>query len=166
MKTADPRLDQVESQLIRPLNQAEVKSVLSDLRDIAKAEPAVAALLESASPLRDFLVNVLTLSPYLRETANYDPSLVAAAIAEPLLPQIERLVTDARNAWAPGEERRNAHRSRSDEPLAHRQAQGGLPDRPCRSRPHFRRPHHHAVAEHACGSGDYRRDRSPAAVGP
>ncbi|MGO4439665.1 bifunctional [glutamine synthetase] adenylyltransferase/[glutamine synthetase]-adenylyl-L-tyrosine phosphorylase [Rhizobium sp. RAF56] len=103
MKTADPRLDQVESQLIRPLNQAEVKSVLSDLRDIAKAEPAVAALLESASPLRDFLVNVLTLSPYLRETANYDPSLVAAAIAEPLLPQIERLVTDARNAWAPGE---------------------------------------------------------------
>jgi len=104
MKTADSLLEHAPNVLVRPLNQTEAKSVLSDLRDIGKTEPAVAALLEKGSPLRDFLVGVLSLSPYLRETANYDPALVASAVSEPLVPQIERLVAEARAAWAPGED--------------------------------------------------------------
>ena len=55
----------------------------------------------SDGPLRDFIVAALTLSPYLRETANLDPALLAAAISEPLSPQIEVLVADARRAWLP-----------------------------------------------------------------
>ncbi|MQB43719.1 bifunctional [glutamine synthetase] adenylyltransferase/[glutamine synthetase]-adenylyl-L-tyrosine phosphorylase [Rhizobium sp. ICMP 5592] len=88
---------------LRPLNQTELKAALADLKDIAKSEPAIAALLDGDSSLRDFIVAALTLSPYLRETANLDPALLVAAISKPLSPQIETLVAEARRAWLPGE---------------------------------------------------------------
>ncbi|MFS8044751.1 bifunctional [glutamine synthetase] adenylyltransferase/[glutamine synthetase]-adenylyl-L-tyrosine phosphorylase [Rhizobium sp. BR 314] len=91
---------------LRPLNQTETKSALADLKQMAAAEPAIAALLAGESALRDFVVAVLALSPHLRETANLEPSLLVAAIEKPLTPRIETLVKQARNAWRPvdGEE--------------------------------------------------------------
>ena len=87
---------------LKALSQTEVKSVLVDLKDIAKQHPAVAGLLAGESVLRDFLIAALTLSPFLRETVVRDPALLVSAIEEPLLPQLERLVADAREAWRPG----------------------------------------------------------------
>ncbi|OCJ11789.1 glutamine-synthetase adenylyltransferase [Rhizobium sp. AC27/96] len=88
---------------LRPLNQTEMKSALADLKQIAGAEPVVAALLASESPLRDFIVAALALSPHLRETANLEPSLLVAAIEKPLSAQVEALVQQARHAWLPAE---------------------------------------------------------------
>ena len=83
---------------LRPLNQTEMKSTLADLKQIAGAEPVIAALLGSESALRDFVVAALALSPHLREMANLEPSLLVAAIEKPLSPQIEALVEQARRA--------------------------------------------------------------------
>ncbi|MGV1758239.1 bifunctional [glutamine synthetase] adenylyltransferase/[glutamine synthetase]-adenylyl-L-tyrosine phosphorylase [Rhizobium sp. A22-96] len=88
---------------LRPLNQTEMKSALADLKQIAGAEPVVAALLAGESPLRDFIVAALALSPHLRETANLEPSLLVAAIEKPLSSQVEALVQQARHAWLPAE---------------------------------------------------------------
>ena len=89
---------------LRALNQTETKSVLADLKDIAGAEPVIAALLaEGHSAVRDFVVSVLTLSPHLREMANLDPAMLSAALSEPLEPQIRQLVAAARAAWEPDE---------------------------------------------------------------
>jgi glutamate-ammonia-ligase adenylyltransferase len=101
MPTSDHRLHSVPKGLLRPFNQTEAKSVLVDLKDIGKSQPAIAALLEGETPLRDFVVSALTLSPYLREIANLDPGLLASAVEEALEPQIEQLVCTARGAWAP-----------------------------------------------------------------
>ncbi|MBB3453999.1 glutamate-ammonia-ligase adenylyltransferase [Rhizobium sp. BK313] len=99
--TESDLLQDVPPGRLRPLNQTELKSTLADLKDIAASEPLIAALLNSDGPLRDFIAAALTLSPYLRETANLDPALLAAAISKPLSPQIEVLVADARRAWLP-----------------------------------------------------------------
>ncbi len=103
--TQSDLLRDVPSGRLRPLNQSETKSALADLKQIAGAEPAVAALLAGESALRDFVVAALTLSPHLRETANLEPSLLVAAIEKPLSPQIEALVEDARRAWLPAGEK-------------------------------------------------------------
>jgi glutamate-ammonia-ligase adenylyltransferase len=103
MTKSDHRIQDVPSALLRPLNQTEAKSALADLKAIGATEPAIAALVDGAMPLRDFIVSVLTLSPHLREMANLDPALLAAAISEPLEPQIEQLVAEARRAWLPSE---------------------------------------------------------------
>jgi len=97
------RLDAVSPALLRPLNQAEAKSALSSLKSIGKTEPAVAALVDGETPLRAFILAVFSLSPYLRDTAELDPPLLASAITAPLLPQIEQLVQDARRAWLPAD---------------------------------------------------------------
>ncbi|MDI7861242.1 bifunctional [glutamine synthetase] adenylyltransferase/[glutamine synthetase]-adenylyl-L-tyrosine phosphorylase [Rhizobiaceae bacterium n13] len=98
------RLDEVAAEVIRPLNQTEAKSVLSGFKDIAKTEPAIAELLASDAPLKDFLVAAFTLSPYLRDIANFDPGLLVRAIGGPLEPQLEALIAGARDAWRPGED--------------------------------------------------------------
>jgi glutamate-ammonia-ligase adenylyltransferase len=104
MTKSDHRLQDAELAPLRPLNQAEVKSVLADLRDSGKAEPAIAALIEGSSPLRDFIVSIFTLSPHLREIANLDPELLVSAMTDPLEPQIAQLVDEARRAWLPRDE--------------------------------------------------------------
>ena len=103
MTPPNDRLDAVSPALLRPLNQAEAKSALSSLKSIGKTEPAVAALVDGETPLRAFILAVFSLSPYLRDTAELDPPLLASAITAPLLPQIEQLVQDARRAWLPAD---------------------------------------------------------------
>ncbi|MGM4908882.1 bifunctional [glutamine synthetase] adenylyltransferase/[glutamine synthetase]-adenylyl-L-tyrosine phosphorylase [Rhizobium sp. 768_B6_N1_8] len=94
-------LKDVAEGLLRPLSQAELKSALADLQDIGKSEPVVAEMLKAEGSLRDFIAAVLTLSPYLREIANLDPAILASAISDPLEPQIEALIAEARDCWKP-----------------------------------------------------------------
>ncbi|NLS02885.1 bifunctional [glutamine synthetase] adenylyltransferase/[glutamine synthetase]-adenylyl-L-tyrosine phosphorylase [Rhizobium sp. P32RR-XVIII] len=94
-------LKDVGSGLLRPLNQSELKLALADLQDIGKSEPAVARMLKAGGPLCDFIAAALTLSPYLREVANIDGAILAAAISSPLEPEIDRLIAEARDCWQP-----------------------------------------------------------------
>ncbi len=94
-------LKDVTEGLLRPLNQTELKSALADLQDIGKSEPVVSEMLKAEGALRDFIAAVLTLSPYLREIANLDPAILASAISDPLEPQIEALIAEARDCWKP-----------------------------------------------------------------
>lgn len=86
---------------LKPLNQAELKLALSDLAEIGREEPAVAAMAKSGGPLLDFIAAAFTLSPYLREVANIDNAVLAAAISAPLEPEIEGLIEEARACWKP-----------------------------------------------------------------
>ncbi|MBP1843774.1 glutamate-ammonia-ligase adenylyltransferase [Rhizobium petrolearium] len=95
------RLDAVKAEVIRPLNQAELKAAMAALKDMGKSEPAVADLLTKESPLKDFIAAAFTLSPYLRDTAAVSPTLLATAIGEPLEPALEQLIDSARNSWRP-----------------------------------------------------------------
>ena len=61
---------------LKPLNQAELKLALSDLAEIGREEPAVAAMVKSGGPLLDFIAAAFTLSPYLREVANIDNAVL------------------------------------------------------------------------------------------
>ncbi|GAA3078945.1 bifunctional [glutamine synthetase] adenylyltransferase/[glutamine synthetase]-adenylyl-L-tyrosine phosphorylase [Rhizobium viscosum] len=97
-------LKDVAEGLLRPLSQTELKSALADLQDIGKSEPVVAEMLKAEGALRDFIAAVLTLSPYLREIANLDPAILASAITDPLEPQIEALIAEARACWKPDSE--------------------------------------------------------------
>ncbi|PTM98674.1 bifunctional [glutamine synthetase] adenylyltransferase/[glutamine synthetase]-adenylyl-L-tyrosine phosphorylase [Mycoplana dimorpha] len=102
MTTAETmRLSDIETCPIRPLNQAEMKSALSDLKDIARERPEIAALLASEGALKDFVVAAFTLSPYLRDTARVWPELLVQAIGAPLLPQVGDAIGEARAAWDP-----------------------------------------------------------------
>ena len=96
-------LADMTAQPLRAMSQAEAKSVLSDLKDIARHQPEVAGLIAGDSVLKDFLVAALSLSPYLRETANRDPELLALALSEPLETALARFVEEARSAWKPDE---------------------------------------------------------------
>ncbi|MDF1631949.1 bifunctional [glutamine synthetase] adenylyltransferase/[glutamine synthetase]-adenylyl-L-tyrosine phosphorylase [Mycoplana sp. MJR14] len=95
------RLSDIEAGAIRPLNQTEVKSVLSDLKDIARSQPDIADLLAGEGALKDFIAAALSLSPYLRDTARVSPELLSSAIGGPLLPQLRQAIAEARGAWDP-----------------------------------------------------------------
>ncbi len=99
--TVERRMDDVQPGVIRPYTQTELKSVLSTLKDIGKSEPDVAALLASDRPLKDFVAQALSLSPYLRDAAVADEGLLTLAISGPLDATLARLVEDARNCWRP-----------------------------------------------------------------
>lgn len=101
---AEMRLDEVRSDAIRTFTQTELKSVLSSLKDIAKRETAVADLLASDDPLKDFIANAFTLSPYLRDAAVADEGLLTLAISEPVETALAKLVTEARDCWRPNGE--------------------------------------------------------------
>jgi len=94
-------LKDVGAGLLKPLSKAELKLVLSDLQQIGTDEPAVAQMLKTESALGEFVSAALTLSPYLRDVANVDSVILATAITMPLEPQIEALITEARDAWLP-----------------------------------------------------------------
>jgi len=94
-------LKDVAEGLLRPLNQTELKAALVDLQDIGRREPVIADMLKAEGALRDFIAAVLTLSPYLREIANLDPAILASAVGDPLEPQIEALISEARDCWKP-----------------------------------------------------------------
>lgn len=95
----DQSLRDVAPGLLRPLNQAELKSVLADLRGIANDQPPVAEMLAGDGPLKEFIAAALTLSPYLRELAMVDPTLVTTAISKPIGQEVERIIREARFAW-------------------------------------------------------------------
>ena len=101
-QTAAKRLDQLRSGAIRPLSQTELKSALSTLKDIGKSHAAVAEMLASDTPLRDFVAAAFTLSPYLRDLAAIDGDVLSLAITDALEPQLQRIVEDARDCWRPG----------------------------------------------------------------
>lgn len=101
---AEMRLDGVRSDAIRTFTQTELKSVLSSLKDIAKREKAIADLLASDDPLKDFVANAFTLSPYLRDAAVADEGLLTLAISEPVETALAKLVTEARDCWRPSGE--------------------------------------------------------------
>ncbi len=102
--SAAMRLDEVQPGTIRALTQTELKSVLSSLKDIAKREPAIAEMMAGDSPLKDFVANAFTLSPYLRDAASADEGLLTLAVSEPVEASLGRLVEQARNCWRPGED--------------------------------------------------------------
>jgi glutamate-ammonia-ligase adenylyltransferase len=101
LTNATHSLKEVGAGLLKPLSKAELKLVLSDLQQIGTDEPAVAQMLKTESALGEFVSAALTLSPYLRDVANVDPAILATAITMPLEPQIEALITEARDAWLP-----------------------------------------------------------------
>ncbi len=84
---------------LKPLNQSELKLAMTDLAEIGREQPAVAAMLKAGGPLCDFIAAAFTLSPYLRDAANIDNDILAAAISAPLEPQIEALIKEARDSW-------------------------------------------------------------------
>ncbi|PWE58203.1 bifunctional glutamine-synthetase adenylyltransferase/deadenyltransferase [Metarhizobium album] len=92
---------EVTAGVLRPLNQTELKSVLAELKEIGKGEPALAAKLAGNDALKDFLAAALSLSPYLRDTVSAHPDLLAAAIEGGIQPQLEAAISDARTAWRP-----------------------------------------------------------------
>jgi glutamate-ammonia-ligase adenylyltransferase len=94
-------LKEVADGLLKPLSKAELKLVLGDLQKAGDGEQAVTEMLKMEGALRDFVTAALTLSPYLRDIANVDPAILAVAITEPLEPQIEALIAEARDAWMP-----------------------------------------------------------------
>jgi glutamate-ammonia-ligase adenylyltransferase len=96
-------LKNVEAEVIRPLSQAEAKTVVALLKDAAKQEPAIADLMAGDSPLKPFLIAALTLSPYLRDSAAISPQLISTALSEPLEPVLEELIASARDCWKPRE---------------------------------------------------------------
>ncbi|HEX2148369.1 MAG TPA: bifunctional [glutamine synthetase] adenylyltransferase/[glutamine synthetase]-adenylyl-L-tyrosine phosphorylase, partial [Pseudorhizobium sp.] len=99
MGNARRYLKDVAQDIIRPLNQAEVKAAAVLLKDMAKQEPSVAELMASESSFKQFLIAALTLSPHLREIATVTPRLVSEALAEPIEAALERLTQKARTCW-------------------------------------------------------------------
>ncbi len=95
------RLSDVAQGTIRPLSQAETKSALAALKDMARSEPAIADMLSDDGPLRDFVIAAFTLSPYLRDLAAASPALLSLALTKPVEPELERLIAKARDAWRP-----------------------------------------------------------------
>ena len=103
-ETVERRLDDVQPGVIRAYTQTELKSVLSTLKDIGRNEPAVAELMAGETPLRDFIANAFTLSPYLRDAASADEGLLTLAILQPVEMTLASLVEEARTCWRIGEE--------------------------------------------------------------
>jgi glutamate-ammonia-ligase adenylyltransferase len=92
-------LARLEENPIRPFSQQEAKSVLADLRDWAKSEAAIAAMMAGSPPTKDFVVAALSLSPFLRDTARIAPSLLSEALEGELDKILGDIVASARAAW-------------------------------------------------------------------
>ncbi len=103
MQVDTRQLSDIGTCRLRPMSQTDAKSVLSSLKDIAKSQPAIADLLASETPLKDFLVAALSLSPYLRDTAVSHPRVLVQALGRPLIPYLQACVERARDSWK-GEE--------------------------------------------------------------
>jgi glutamate-ammonia-ligase adenylyltransferase len=93
------RLADLGTAVLKPMSQAEARTVLADLKALAKSEPELGARLEAASALRDLLVGAFSLSPYLRDIAIAHPGLLRRVIDEPLGSLVDGAVTDARESW-------------------------------------------------------------------
>ena len=103
MQTDMRRLADIATCTLRPMSQADAKSVLSSLKDIGRQHPEIASLLASQTPLKDFIVAAFSLSPYLRDTAVAHPQVLVRALAEPITDHLGACVETARSAWKGGE---------------------------------------------------------------
>jgi glutamate-ammonia-ligase adenylyltransferase len=92
-------LSEIGTNPLCPSSQAEMKSVLADLKDIAKGHGAIAELLATEGALRDFIVAAFSLSPFLRDCAVSRPELLVRALREPVVPLIKACIETARDAW-------------------------------------------------------------------
>ncbi len=99
MQVDTRRLSDIGTCALRPMSQTDAKSVLSSLKDIAKSHPDIADLLALETPLKDFVVAALSLSPYLRDTAVSHPQVLVQALGRPLIPYLQACVDRARDAW-------------------------------------------------------------------
>jgi glutamate-ammonia-ligase adenylyltransferase len=95
------RISDITRNPLRSYTQSELKSVLSTLKDIAKNEPAVAALLAEESTLKSFIADAFTLSPYLRDACFADTGLLSLLLESDLNEVLSSLLVDARDAWKP-----------------------------------------------------------------
>jgi glutamate-ammonia-ligase adenylyltransferase len=84
---------------LRPLSQKDARAVLADLRDWGRREPPLARLAAEQSPMRDFIVAALSLSPFLRDIARLLPSLLVEAVERDIRECLAETVASARAAW-------------------------------------------------------------------
>ncbi|HXV30167.1 MAG TPA: bifunctional [glutamine synthetase] adenylyltransferase/[glutamine synthetase]-adenylyl-L-tyrosine phosphorylase, partial [Sinorhizobium sp.] len=98
-EATERRLSDIEAVPIRPASQADAKAALSVLKDAAKGRDAIARLLASDTPLKDFVVAALALSPFLRDTAGSHPAIIEALLDESLPVFLQRRIDAARVAW-------------------------------------------------------------------
>lgn len=99
MQTDARRLADIATCALRPMSQTDAKSVLSSLKDIAKSHSEIADLLASETPLKDFVIAALSLSPYLRDTAVSQPQVLVRALGEPITLYLDTCIQTARQAW-------------------------------------------------------------------
>ncbi len=107
MQTDARRLTDIAKCALRPMSQADAKSVLSSLKDIARSHSEIADLLASDTPLKDFVIAALSLSPYLRDMAVSQPQVLVRALGEPITLYLDTCIQTARHAWK-GDEGRQA----------------------------------------------------------
>ena len=99
MQTDARRLTDIAKCALRPMSQADAKSVLSSLKDIARSHSEIADLLASDTPLKDFVIAALSLSPYLRDMAVSQPQVLVRALGEPITLYLDTCIQTARHAW-------------------------------------------------------------------
>jgi glutamate-ammonia-ligase adenylyltransferase len=93
------RLADLERNPLKPFSQQDTKAVLADLKDWARDEPFIAAMLAEDGVLRQFVVAVLTLSPFLRDTARFDPSLLSDALSIDFRSTLSDMIDRTRLSW-------------------------------------------------------------------
>lgn len=88
---------------IRPASQADAKSALSVLKDMAKGHDQIGRLLSSETPFKTLIVAAFALSPFLRDTGGSQPGILEQILTEPLQAFLTERVRRARDAWVPAE---------------------------------------------------------------
>lgn len=94
---------EIETAPIRPATQADAKTALSVLKDMAKGHERIASLLASESPFKTFVVSAFALSPFLRDTGDSRPAILEELLSTDLSTFLTERVRRARDAWKPNE---------------------------------------------------------------
>ena len=84
---------------LRCLSRTAEKAAIRDLSEIAREHPDLHSLIDAHPVMRDFVIAVFTLSPYLRDLARQDPEALTAALETPLDELLAGLVDRAGKAW-------------------------------------------------------------------
>jgi len=92
-------LSELKNNPLVAASQKATKSVLADLKAIDGKYPELEAILAEVSPAREFLVSALSLSPWLRETAQCDGAALQAALTTPLEIILQTQNRAMREAW-------------------------------------------------------------------
>ncbi|MET3779177.1 glutamate-ammonia-ligase adenylyltransferase [Rhizobium alvei] len=84
---------------LKPLSQQEARSVVADLKDWGRQEPALSKLLGADGVPRDFVIAALSLSPFLRDTARISPALLSLALEGDIRQELQETIISARECW-------------------------------------------------------------------